>query len=320
VSAAPTAAPGVIAVVGEALVDLVPTGDEQTYAAVPGGSPANVAVGLARLGVRAQLLARIADDPFGRLVRRHLARNEVDLSHCVRAAERTSLAIVTRGEHGGGDEYDFRIDGTADWQWTDDELAKALDADLLALHAGSLGVTVEPGGPAVRRLLRRAAERSTVSYDPNCRPLLMGAPSSVAGIVRECMATADIVKASADDVGWLHPDRTPEDVAAEWLALGPAVVVVTLGPDGALATSRRTGLVRCAGVPVDVVDTVGAGDSFSSALLSGLLDLELLGADRRAALRGIDSERLLAVLGRAVRASAITASRRGADPPRLDDL
>lgn len=309
-----------IAVIGEALVDLVPTGAERMFIAIPGGSPANVAVGLARLGVPARMLARIAEDSFGRLLRAHLASNDVDLTHCVRAGERSSLAIVSREENGGGSEYDFRVDGTADWQWTDDELRGVLDDDVVALHAGSLAVTMPPGGEAVRRLLHRAADRATVSYDPNCRPLLMGSPDAAADVISECVASADIVKGSADDLAWLYPGRTPEAIAAQWLALGPAMVIITLGPAGALAMTRTAGEVRCEGLPVDVVDTVGAGDSFTSALLAGLLRKNLLGVERRAALRDIGAADMRDVMRLAVRASAITASRQGADPPRLADL
>lgn len=317
---ASAASAGVVAVVGEALVDLVPTDAESSYVAVPGGSPANVAVGLGRLGVRTRMLARLADDPFGRLVRAHLEASGVDLTYSVRAPERTSLAIVSSDGPGGGDEWDFRVDGTADWQWTDDELSGVLDGDVVALHAGSLAVTVGPGDAAVRRLLCRAAHVATVSYDPNCRPLLMGEPAAVAPKIRECIAVADIVKASADDLAWLEPGRPVEDVAVEWLALGPALVVVTLGADGALAASLRSGVVRLPSIAVDVVDTVGAGDSFMSALIAGLLGRGLLGADRRAELRDIDTALLDEVLKGAVRAAAITVGRRGADPPRADEL
>jgi hypothetical protein len=188
----------VVAVVGEALLDLVPAGRAGLFEATPGGSPANVAVGLARLGVPARLLARIADDPLGRRIRAHLTGNGVDLSHTVPAQEPTSLAIVALGE-GGVPEYDFRIQGTADWQWRDAELAGVLDGRLVALHAGSLALTMPPGAEVLARLVRRARQYVTVSYDPNCRPQLMGGPDTLRPRVEALVEAADLVKVSAED-------------------------------------------------------------------------------------------------------------------------
>src|SRR5215218_5181752 len=198
--------PGVVAVAGEALVDFVPAGRPGLFEAAPGGSPANVAVGLARLQLQVRLLARIADDLLGHRIRAHLASNGVDLTYAVRAAEPTSLAIVAVGR-GGVVEYDFRVQGTADWQWHDHELTGALDGGVVALHAGSLALTTPPGADVLQRLLAGARQAMTVSYDPNCRPLLMGSPDAVRGRIESLVALADVVKASADDLAWLLPDR-----------------------------------------------------------------------------------------------------------------
>src|SRR5215213_2786233 len=200
---------GVVAVAGEALVDFVPAGGDGVFRAAPGGSPANVAVGLARQEVPTRLLARIADDLLGHRIRAHLEGNRVDLSFAVRAAEPTSLAIVAVGRDGVV-EYDFRVKGTADWQWRDHELAGALDGDVVALHAGSLALTMAPGADALQRLMARAGQAMTVSYDPNCRPLLMGSPETVRGRIEALVGLADVVKASADDLAWLLPGRAPE--------------------------------------------------------------------------------------------------------------
>jgi fructokinase len=308
-----------IAVVGEALIDLVPRDRDGLYEAVPGGSPANVAVGLARLEVPARMIARIADDPFGRRIRRHLAGNGVDLARVVTAAEPTSLAIVAV-DPDGGVAYDFRVDGTADWQWRDEELDGALDGRVLAVHAGSLAMTMAPGADALLRLVQRAAGGATVSYDPNCRPLLMGSPAAARERIERLVALADVVKASVEDVAWLLPGRAAEEVAGAWLALGPALVAITAGADGVVAAAGGTGTVRRPARQVAVVDTVGAGDAFSSALLAGLYRRGLLGADRRAALAAIGQEQLAEVLDDAVLAAAITCTRRGADPPTLAEL
>lgn len=310
--------PGIIAVAGEALVDLVPAPDPRYYEVAPGGSPANVAVGLARLGVPARMLARVADDVLGRRVREHLATNGVQLDHVVAAAEQTSMAMVSVGPD-GGPSYDFRIAGTADWQWSAAELDGALDGPVVALHSGSLALTTAPGAAVLRDLMLRAAATSTVSYDPNCRPLLMGDPADVLVGVHELLAVADVVKVSSEDLAWLSCG-TPEEVLEDWLGRGPAIVAVTLGADGVLAGTADGVRARRPGVPVTVIDTVGAGDTFSAALLAGLHRRDLLGAGARPALRALDAPTLDALLDEAALAAAITCSRRGANPPTAAEV
>ena len=310
---------GVVAVAGEALVDFVPAGGPGVFQAAPGGSPANVAVGLARQEVPTRLLARIADDLLGHRLRAHLDGNGVDLSYAVRAAEPTSLAIVAVGRDGVV-EYDFRVEGTADWQWRDDELAGALDGGVVALHAGSIALTMPPGADVLQRLLAGARQSMTVTYDPNCRPLLMGSPDAVRGRIESLVALADVVKASADDLDWLLPGRAPEQVAEAWLAKGPSMVVITLGPAGLLAATRQAGVLRRPGRAVEVVDTVGAGDACMAALLAGLHRRDLLGASRRPALQAMDAPTLGALADEAILAAAITCTRPGADPPTATEL
>lgn len=315
-----TEPPEVVAVAGEALVDLVPAPVGGYLEIAPGGSPANVAVGLARLDVPVRLLARIADDALGRRVRAHLAANGVGLDHTVTAAEPTSLAVVTVGPD-GTPGYDFRVAGTADWQWTAAELAGALGpGPVVALHTGSLALTMPPGADVLRDLVRRSAATSTISYDPNCRPLLMGDPADVLVGVYDLLEVADLVKVSAEDLSWLLPGRSPAEVLEDWLGRGPTLVAVTLGDDGVLAGTRSGLRARRPAVPVAVVDTVGAGDAFSAALLHGLHRRGLLGADARAALRALDRSSLHELLDQASLAAALTCSRRGADPPTADDL
>ena len=314
---------GVVAVAGEALVDLVPAPVGGYFEIAPGGSPANVALGLARLGVPARLLARIADDMLGVRIREHLTNNGVQLDHAVRAQEQTSLAMVSL-DADGSPAYDFRITGTADWQWSPAELAGALDpgasGPVVALHSGSIALTTPPGDAVLRDLLARASESVTISYDPNCRPLLMGEPETVLGGVHELLGVADVVKVSQEDLHWLLPDRGPEQVVDDWLRRGPTLVAVTLGSDGVLAGTSSGLRVRRPGVPVTVIDTVGAGDTFSAALLAGLHRAGLLGADKREALASVDDGTLAELLNDAVLAAAICCSRRGADPPTRDDL
>ncbi|WP_197696416.1 carbohydrate kinase family protein [Nocardia terpenica] len=309
----------VVAVAGEALVDLVPLEGVGRFQAVPGGSPANVAVGLARLGVPERMLARIGSDPFGRRIREYLRDNGVGLEHVVDATESTSLAIVDLDGEGVA-HYDFRIDGTADWQWTDAELAHALDGDVVALHTGSLALMIAPGGDALLRLAERARDSVTISFDPNARPQLMNHEATVER-VRAMLRVADVVKVSAEDLAWLHPGWSPEDALADWITRGPALVVVTLGGDGSLAaTAADPTPIHRPGRQIRLVDTVGAGDAFTSGLLSGLHRRDLLGADRRPALRELPKPDLTAVLDEATLTAALTCTRRGANPPTADEI
>ena len=314
--------PGVVAVAGEVITDLVPAGPGGLLRAAPGGSPANVAVGLARLGVPTRMLARLSGDAFGRRLRRHLDTNGVSLGHAVQAAEPSSLAIVTVGEDGvhGAVDYDFRVDGTADWQWSDAELAGSIDNDVETLHVGSLAMVLEPGAAALSRLVEQVRGSVTITFDPNVRPLLMGARAAVLDRVERLVGQADVVKASAEDVGWLHPGVATAEVAQRWLALGPALVAVTLGSDGVVAAGRAAGVVRRPAVEMTVVDTVGAGDAFMSALIAGLSGRGLLGADRRDRLAATDASTLTAVLDEAALAAALTCARPGADPPSRAEL
>jgi fructokinase len=312
-------APSLVAVAGEVIIDLVPADVDDLFRAVPGGSPANVAVGLHRLGVPTRLVARLAGDPMGRRLRRHLETNGLDLGHVVAAAEPTSLAIVSV-EEDGTVGYDFRVDGTADWQWTDAELADAVDEDVVALHVGSLAMAIEPGASSLRRLVERARGEVTISFDPNVRPLLMGLREDVVSRVEGLVAVSDVVKASAEDLAWLHPDEAPATVAARWLGLGPSLVAITLGPDGVLAVGSASPLVQRPAVPVTVVDTVGAGDAFMAALLAGLGHRGLLGRSRTGRLRALAGAELAAVLDDAALAAALTCARPGADPPSAEQL
>ena len=316
-------ATGVVAVAGEALVDLVPAPVGEYFEIAPGGSPANVALGLARLGVPARLLARIADDLLGRRIRAHLTHNGVQLDHAVAATEQTSLAMVSLDEN-GSPAYDFRITGTADWQWTPAEITGALDpgsaGPVVALHSGSLALTMPPGDAVLRDLLMRASDTVTISYDPNYRPMLMGNPKAVLRGVHELLGVADVVKVSSEDLKWLLPDLTPEQVLDDWLGRGPTLVAVTLGSDGVIAGVSSGLRARRPGVSVKVIDTVGAGDTFSAALLAGLHGRGLLGRDNHAKLQAMDFSTLDELLHDAVLAAAIACSRRGADPPTRGDL
>lgn len=262
-----------ITVCGEALIDLVsrPGARPPTYVAHPGGSPANVAVGLARLGADASLLARVSNDAFGRMVRDHVVGNGVSARDLVGAAEPTTLAVATLDD-GGSARYDFYVNGTADWQWSAAELPNPLAADVTAFHTGSLATVVGPGAVAIAALVEREHARGavTLSYDPNIRPALVGDRETALLAVGELLPLFHVVKVSEEDLAWLVPGEKPVDLARQWRERGPAVVVVTLGERGALAVGPSGIEVAVTPRPVTVVDTVGAGDAFCAELAVAL--------------------------------------------------
>lgn len=297
-----------VLVIGEALVDLIRRPGEPDDARV-GGSPLNVAVGLSRLGVPAVLQTHLGSDAYAELVAGHLAANDVPLVPGSVRDGRTSTAVATIGDDGAA-SYEFAID------WT---VAPAPAASPALVHTGSIAAVLEPGGSAVAEILRAAREAATISYDPNVRPQLMGGRDAARERIESLVGLADVVKASDEDLAWLHPDLSLQEAARRWLALGPALVVVTRGGDGAFAVTA-TGAVEVIAPTTAVADTIGAGDSFMAGLLAGLSDAGLLGRDHEAELRALAGEQLLRLLGFAVACAAITVSRPGADPPRRAEL
>ncbi|MER7578646.1 carbohydrate kinase [Kitasatospora sp. NPDC097691] len=286
-----------VLVIGECVADVVRT-DGAPDRVHPGGSPANVAYGLARLGRPATLLTELGPDANGRLIRAHLESAGVR----VRAAEvaRTPSAVV-RLDGQGRARYTFDIGWTLP---SVEPVRTDLAQTPAAIHLGSIGAVTEPGAAAVLALVERWRGRTQISYDPNVRPALMGGRAEAVRRVERCVALSDLVKASDEDLAWLYPGERPEAVAERWLALGPSVVAVTLGADGAFARTAEGVRAEAAAVPVPVADTVGAGDSFMAAFLHARAS----GAD------------LPACLTHAVTAAALTVSRPGAAPPSAAEL
>lgn len=295
-------------VVGEALVDIVrrPDGTVEEHV---GGSPLNVAVGLARLGHPVDLSTQIGADERGARIQEHLVADDVRLVPGSDRAEVTSTATAELDETGAA-SYTFDLTAAV----------PPLGGAEGHLHTGSIGALLGEAGTAV--LTSMDAARGTVSYDPNARPALMGDPATALPQVRRRVALSDVVKASDEDIAWLlgRGDETLTDdeivaVLHDWAALGAALVVATLGPRGALAVHRGE-VLHVEGRQVEVADTVGAGDSFASGLISALLDAELLGpAEVRSRLAEADPAVVRSAVERGVTASAITVSRAGAQPP-----
>ncbi|MCX5401553.1 carbohydrate kinase [Streptomyces sp. NBC_00102] len=275
---------------------------------LPGGGPANTAVGLARLGTPTRLMARLSGDVFGRLFRTRLLESGVDLSDAPTAAEPSTLAVADL-DAGGQASYSFHAEGAADWQWTRAELAAADLRDSACVHTGSLALVREPGGSLVEELLTGARRHSTVSIDPNVRPALVD-PQTYRDRLPGWCAVADILRLSQDDLDAVSPGTTVEAACDGFHEAGARLVVITLGAHGALASldGRR---VRVPGVPVRVVDTVGAGDAFTAGLLHHLGGRGLLGGR----LERLDREGVWDACAYAVRVAALTCAVAGPNPP-----
>lgn len=308
--------PSSVTVIGEALIDLIPEGTE-SFQARPGGSPFNTAIGLARLGVKTTLMARLSDNSFGRILRTRALAEGVDLTAAAQATEPTTMAVVCLNTEVHA-SYDFYVQGTADWQWTRDELA-LLPKAANVVHFGSLASWTTPGSDRIIEAIRtvRRAGASVVSYDPNIRPSLLGDVDTARSRVEQAIKLAHIVKASDQDIEWLYPGVDPQESARGWLELGPSVVIITEGGNGARAYRPSHNPVRRLGLDVDVVDTIGAGDSFTSGWLASLL---LRGINSPATIATLTLAELEDALDDAIMASAITVQRSGADPPRAADL
>jgi fructokinase len=303
-----------ITVVGESLVDIISDprrpGEVQAH---PGGSPLNVAVGVARLGLATNLVTHYTGDPYGDMIEEHLSANGVTAIRGGSAP--TSTAIATVGPEGGA-TYAFDIS----WDINGAALP-ALEAvqDSTHVHTGSIAAVLGPGDQATHGLLEAARDGATISFDPNCRPAVGPDVVTARTKAERFVAASDIVKASDEDLAWLYPHRTPEESLAAWLELGPALVALTRGASGPVILAHQ-GRVEMAAEPVTVADTVGAGDSFMAALISGLDQLAALGAGGRQRLQSLSHEELRALAAYANGAAAITCSRPGANPPRSAEL
>jgi fructokinase len=291
-------------VIGEALIDIV-VRDGEVIGEHVGGSPLNVAVGLARLGRGVDFLTHIGEDARGRRITEYLKSSGVELVSGSTTADHTPTAQATLDESGKA-AYVFDID----WELSGTpEVAPPLVA-----HTGSIATILEPGCRATAALLDAYHLSATISFDPNVRPALIEDDEQARTRIDRLVEKCDLVKASDEDLQWIDPNRTPEQVAKTWQGLGPAIVAVTTGENGAFAVCEA-GIARVQAQPVDVVDTVGAGDAFMTGLIDALWLLGLLGANRRSELRHISLDTLTGVLQTATLSSALTVARAGADLP-----
>jgi fructokinase len=301
-----------IAVAGEALIDLVVSGDGRVDAR-PGGGPYNAALAAARLGAPVTFLGRLAGDGFGRVLRDRLVAEGVAIGLPAPSAAPSTLAVADVDADGLA-SYRFYLAGTSAGDADYPALRAALPDGAAAVHVGSLGLVVEPAGSAVERLVLTDVPASAlVMLDPNCRAAAVADKAAFLRRVAAIARRADIVRVSAADLAYLYPDKSPAAAAAALLAFGVAVVLVTDGPHPARAF--LPGTVLAAVVPtVEVVDTIGAGDAFGGGFLAWWTARGLTRADLRWPAMVSDALRTAAAV------AALTCTRPGADPPALAEV
>lgn len=303
-------------VCGEALFDLFGGGEatKLTFDARIGGSPFNVAVGIARLGQPSALFAGISTDPLGNRLVGALAAESVDCTLVKRVMNPTTLSVVSLSPD-GQPHYSFYGEGAADRCLRVNDLP-TLGPEVWGVHAGSYALVVEPVASAILALFEREKGRRLLTLDPNVR--LTAEPDT--GVwrarVERLAGLADVIKVSDEDIARLFPMATGQEIAERWLAAGAAIVFVTRGASG-VELYRRTGRIAVAGRKIDVVDTVGAGDTFQAALIVGLAEN---GIRSRSDLFAAPDETLRAIAEFAVEAAAITCTRRGADLPARHEM
>jgi fructokinase len=295
-------------VCGEVLIDLIPDSSGERVPHV-GGGPANTAKALARLGHDVYFIDGISSDKYGQMSRQELLNDEVKLELALNSDKPTCLAIVSLNEDGGA-SYEFEIDGTATFDFSDSWLPDPSRYKPNVLHIGTLVTVIQPGADVLYDWAMQVAEFAPIVFDPNVRSVVMNDRDKYLAAVERWVAISSVVKVSDDDLAWLYPDKQYADVAKRWINDGAALVVVTRGADG-LVGFTEDGSVEVPGVKVDVADTVGAGDTVGAIIVEAMIEKGIL---------NLTGDTLKAVLNRAAVAAGITCSRKGAQPPYKHEL
>lgn len=297
-----------IVIIGETLIDVIQRPDGSTSSR-PGGSAANVALTLGRLGHQPTLLTCLGVDEYGQQLRDWLSASHVQLGAGQQSLPHTSTATAVL-DRAGVATYTFDI------TW---HLNTAPAAGTELVHTGSLAALLEPGADSVLAVILEQRPTATITYDPNIRAALVTDWTRTRERVERFVRLADVVKVSEEDLRWLYPESDPRSVVERWKASGPAVVILTMGGHGALGVFAG-GSVMARGMDVSVVDTVGAGDAFMGSFIGQLVQVGLAGGGQREELRAIDQGLLHTMLRRSCDVAAITVTREGADPPYADEL
>ena len=294
-------------VCGEVLIDLIPDGTERK--AVVGGGPANTAKALAKLGIDAQFIDGISTDKYGQMALKQLHKDGVLLDFVKFSDKPTCLAIVSLNEAGGA-TYEFVIEGTATFDFSDTWLPDPFANKPSLLHIGTLVTAIEPAASVLFEWAKKVAKVSPIVFDPNIRPAVMSDRAEYVKQVERWVSISSSVKVSDDDIYWLYPGVELDQIASKWLSMGPELVVVTFGDKG-LTGYRKDEKEAVGAKKVVVADTVGAGDTVGAILVEAIIED---GLDK------LTGMRLSVMLDRAAKAAAITVSRTGALPPSKAEI
>ena len=285
------------------MIDILPSGP------VVGGGPANTAKALARLGLQVDFIDGISTDAYGVTARKELERDGVGLTLALDSDKPTCTATVTL-DSAGSASYEFVIDGTATFDFNDSWLPDPERLKPAVLHIGTLATIVEPASTTLQNWAIKCAEFAPIVFDPNVRSSVVGDREKYRSAVEKWVGISSVIKLSDDDVSWLYPEESMDEVAKRWIAGGASLVVVTRGAHGIIGYTEH-GYEEVDGAKVAVVDTVGAGDTVGAILVEGIMKHSVI---------GLQGQVLNAVLHRAAIAAGITVSRAGAQPPRLHEL
>ncbi len=298
---------GQVWVVGEVLIDLIPDGDQDL--AVIGGGPANTAKALAKLGVKTYFIDGISTDKYGQMAKVALLSANVILDYAQYSNKPTCTAKVTLSSSGSA-SYEFVIEGTATFDFSDLWLPDPQRLKPSLLHIGTLATIIEPGASVLFKWAQSVAQVSLIVFDPNIRPAVLRNRDDYVKKVEKWLSISSAVKVSDEDLNWLYPGKAIVKVVNEWLEVGVQLVVVTLGDKGIVAY-RKNEQISVDAIKVDVADTVGAGDTVGAILVEAIVNI---GLDK------LTGEVLETMLNRASKAAAITVSRTGANPPSKGEI
>lgn len=296
-------------VCGEVLIDLIPQPGTSEKAAIVGGGPANTAKALAKLGFDSCFIDGISTDAYGQKAKAELLADGVDLKYAKVSDKPTCTADVSLDANGSA-SYVFTIDGTATFDFAHSWLPNPLTTPLALLHIGTLVTIIEPAASILHEWASAVADVAPVVFDPNIRPSVQPNRDLYEAAVAKWAAISSVIKVSDDDLAWLFPGASVLDIAEGWINDGAALVVVTRGANGLLGVTKE-GVTEVPGVKVDVVDTVGAGDTVGAIIVEAIVERGLA---------ALHSEVLTEVLHRAAKAAAITCSRAGANPPTKAEI
>jgi len=294
-------------VVGEVLIDLIPDGDH--YTSVVGGGPANTAKALAKLGVKTYFIDGISNDEYGQIAKAQLLSADVLLDYAQYSNKPTCTAKVTLDSLGSA-SYEFIIENTATFDFSDQWLPDPQSLKPSLLHIGTLATVIEPGATVLFKWAQSVANIAPIVFDPNIRPAVLGDRDEYVKKVEEWVAIASAVKVSDEDLNWLYPGEAINEIVKVWLEVGVELVVVTLGDKG-ITAYRMHEQISVHAVKVVVADTVGAGDTVGAVLVEAIIKN---GLDK------LTGEVLITMLNRATKAAAITVSRTGANPPSKEEI